>query len=244
MSQTKTETTSTLKPIEDILDSLSFSKKSSNNNSYVTAPAISMPTSESITSSLAFKIIIILVVALLGIIGYTYLEKEVNKWIDDIKNYFETKKYTKKEKEQEKEQEKQKEIENENTKKEQTTEDIIKDVQSDINKNKNKNNKNNKEPPTNYTTSSKLNSSPVEEDKLEKYQKDSLQKALNDASQSGGEVIPDADESRSKSGKSGWCFIGAEGLARTCAEIGVNDMCMSGEIYPTKDVCINPKLRA
>jgi len=63
---------------------------------------------------------------------------------------------------------------------------------------------------------------------------------LNDASQAGGEVVPDGAES----GKSGWCFIGSDNLSRTCAEIGVNDICMSDNIYPTKDVCINPRLRA
>lgn len=130
MSQpVKTETT--LKPIENILESLSFSKKTTPSHSF-TAPQISMPTAEEVTSSLAFKVIIILIFLLLGIVGYTYLEKEVNELIVNIKNYFETKKYTNKE------QEKQKEIEKENTSTEQTTEDVIKDVQTDIEKNKNK----------------------------------------------------------------------------------------------------------
>jgi hypothetical protein len=225
---------SPLKPIENILESL---KGKSSENNYTTTSLASKSSSfsvESTTSSLGFKVVIFLVVLLAGIIGYTYLEKEVNEWIANIKNYFETKKYTNEEKE------KQKEIEKENTSKEQTTEDIIKDVQSDIKKNKKQ--KKEKEP-VNYGASSKLNSSPVQDD-VEEYKKDTLQKALNDASQSGGEVIPDASESRIQSGKSGWCFIGAEGLSRTCAEIGVSDMCMSGEIYPTKDVCINPNLRA
>jgi hypothetical protein len=235
MSQSKIETT--LKPIENILESLK-EKSSISNYTTTSQPSYSSITKENITSSLTFKIIIILIILLLGIVGYTYLEKEVNELIANIKNYFETKKYTNKEKE------KQKEIENENTSKEQTVEDVMKDVQSDIKKNKNnKNEKNKKEEPVNYSPSSKLNSSPIQDD-LEEYQKDSLQKALNDASQSGGEVISDNAESRIQSGKSGWCFIGSEGLSRTCAEIGVNDICMSGEIYPTKDVCINPKLRA
>jgi uncharacterized protein HemX len=220
------KTESTLKPIENILESLSFSERSSND--IFTAPSI--PTTEEVTSSLAFKIIIILIILLLGIVGYTYLEKEVNELIVNIKNYFETKKYTNKE------QEKQKEIEKENTSTEQTTEDIIKDFQSDIKKNKNEK----KEQPVNYTSSSKLNASPVEEE-TEEYKRDALQKALDDAAQSGGEVIPNSSQINSKKG---WCFIGSDNLSRTCAEIGVNDMCMSGEIYPTKDVCINPNLRA
>ena len=231
MSQLKTQST-TLNPIENILESLK--EKSTATSNYITMNQSSRFTAESMTSSLPFKIIIILIILLAGIISYTYLEKEINAWIANIKNYFETKKYAGKEKER------QKEIENENTDKEQTTEDVIKNVQSDIEKNKK--NKNNKEP-VNYSSSTKLNSSPIQDD-VEEYQKDTLQKALNDAAQSGGEVIPDSAESRIQSGKHGWCFIGSEGLSRTCAEIGINDTCMSGEIYPTKDVCINPNLRA
>jgi hypothetical protein len=236
----KSESSSTLKPIEDVLESIknsfneSIGKSSTNITTTTTASSnrISIPTyTESVTSSSAFKIIIILIVVLAGIIGYTYLEKEVNQLIVNIKNYFETKKYTNKE------QEKQKEIEKENTSSQQTTKNIIKDVQSDIKKN----NKN--EEPVNYHSSSKLNVSPVGEE-VEEYQKDALQKALDDAIQSGGEVIPDASENHIQSGKKGWCFVGSNNLSRTCTEIGVNDVCMSGEIYPTKDVCINPNLRA
>jgi len=237
MSQSvKSESSSILNPIENILESLSFSNNKPITSTISTPDYTTQISTESITSSLAFKIIIILIILLAGIIGYSYLEKEVNQWIENIKNYFETKKYTKKEKEHAEEQEKQKEIESENTPKEQTIEDIIKNVQTDIKKKKNKNNK---EEPVNYSASSKLNSSPVEED-VEEDKKDALQKALNDASQAGGEVVPDGAES----GKSGWCFIGSDNLSRTCAEIGVNDICMSDDIYPTKDVCINPRLRA
>ena len=233
------KSSSTLNPIENILESLSTSSGTSSNNVF-TAP--SLPTSESITSSFGFKIIVILIILLIGIVAYTYLEKEINGWIVNIQNYFETKKYTKKEKER------QKEIEKEKTSDEQTTDDVIKDVQDSIKKNKNnKNNKNNKknDEPVNYTASSKLNSSMVEGEKeLEEYSKDALQKALDDAAQSGGEVIPDSSESRIQNGKSGWCLIGTDNLTRSCAEVGVNDVCMSGDIYPRKDVCINPRLRA
>lgn len=47
-------------------------------------------------------------------------------------------------------------------------------------------------------------------------------------------------------GQAGWCFIGeAQGTGiRTCSKVGQNDTCMSGDIYPTQDVCVNPNLRA
>lgn len=44
--------------------------------------------------------------------------------------------------------------------------------------------------------------------------------------------------------KSGWCYIGEDRGYRACAEVGVNDMCMSGDIFPSHEICVNPKLRA
>jgi hypothetical protein len=81
--------------------------------------------------------------------------------------------------------------------------------------------------------------------KIEKLQEDALSKALSSAQQKQGEVTP--DDSRSSiqtTGKSGWCYIGDDQGLRTCSEIGVNDVCMSGDVFPTQPVCINPKLRA
>jgi len=37
----------------------------------------------------------------------------------------------------------------------------------------------------------------------------------------------------------GWCLIGNN----TCAPVGVNDLCMSGDIFPSLTKCINPNLR-
>lgn len=58
-----------------------------------------------------------------------------------------------------------------------------------------------------------------------------------------------ADEANStiqsgNSGKSGWCYIGEDNGIRTCGEVGLNDTCMSGEIFPSQEICINPSLRA
>jgi hypothetical protein len=74
----------------------------------------------------------------------------------------------------------------------------------------------------------------------------SLEKALENASQSVNQG-PSPDDSRSvfqSNGKAGWCFIGEDQGVRTCSEIGINDMCMSGDIFPTQDICMNPSLRA
>jgi len=79
----------------------------------------------------------------------------------------------------------------------------------------------------------------------ERLQKDSLSRALEHSSKNIQQVKP--DDSRSSiqtTGKPGWCYIGEDQGIRTCSEIGVNDVCMSGDIFPTQSVCVNPNLRA
>jgi hypothetical protein len=83
--------------------------------------------------------------------------------------------------------------------------------------------------------------------KLNPYNDDTLDKALNNSTQSLSG--PSADDSYSSiqanksSSKSGWCFIGEERGYRSCVEVGENDICMSGDIFPRKEICINPTLR-
>lgn len=43
--------------------------------------------------------------------------------------------------------------------------------------------------------------------------------------------------------KVGYCYIGADRNVRTCVKVGENDTCMSGEVFPTMDLCINPNLK-
>ena len=82
---------------------------------------------------------------------------------------------------------------------------------------------------------------------LEQRQQDSLQTALNDANQSSNVQADDsysAIQMSKSSGKAGWCLIGAEKGVRSCMEVGVNDQCMSGDIFPSQEICVNPRLRA
>ena len=53
----------------------------------------------------------------------------------------------------------------------------------------------------------------------------------------------EASSSVHSSGKTGWCYIGVDRGIRTCAEVGVNDTCMSGDIFPSQEICMNPNLR-
>lgn len=51
-------------------------------------------------------------------------------------------------------------------------------------------------------------------------------------------------QSSKTASKSGWCFIGEDRGFRSCIQVGENDMCMSGDIFPSQDICVNPTLRA
>ena len=62
-------------------------------------------------------------------------------------------------------------------------------------------------------------------------------------------VIPQADNSASRvqankpTSKSGYCYIGEDRGFRSCMEVGEGDVCMSGDIFPTQAICVNPNLR-
>ena len=97
--------------------------------------------------------------------------------------------------------------------------------------------------------SSSVSSVPVTKNQPDVMSNNSLNKALN-TSQSSQQINNDyqADEASSsiQSGppKSGWCYIGEDRGFRTCGEVGPNDKCMSGDIFPSQDLCVNPTLRA
>lgn len=82
---------------------------------------------------------------------------------------------------------------------------------------------------------------------LEDLQEQNLQKALDDSKSSNSGPRPDDSLSRIQasngSGKAGWCFIGEDRGFRTCSQIGENDKCMSGDIFPSQEICMNPNLR-
>jgi len=65
----------------------------------------------------------------------------------------------------------------------------------------------------------------------------STKKALQDA----GPLPHDTTAERNT--KSGYCFIGEDRGFRSCIRVGEGDQCMSGNIFPTMDQCINPALR-
>lgn len=49
---------------------------------------------------------------------------------------------------------------------------------------------------------------------------------------------------QSKTAKSGWCYIGEDRGFRSCSQVGPGDECMSGDIFPSNEICMNPSLRS
>ena len=69
-----------------------------------------------------------------------------------------------------------------------------------------------------------------------------LQRALSHAKKQPPQ--PDDATSRTqRTGKSGYCYIGEDRGFRSCIQVGENDTCMSGDIFPTHAICVNPRLR-
>ena len=57
-------------------------------------------------------------------------------------------------------------------------------------------------------------------------------------------VKPDEDPSSiHSSGKSGFCNVGSWKGIRSCVKVKSASECISGDIFPTKDICVNPNLR-
>lgn len=106
-------------------------------------------------------------------------------------------------------------------------------------------------PSTTTTTSAPVSSTMPPPDSL---QTSTLNNALNNATSATGSgsssTTYQADDSYSSiqsansSGKAGWCYIGEERGIRSCSQVGVNDTCMSGDIFPSSEICVNPNLRA
>ena len=61
------------------------------------------------------------------------------------------------------------------------------------------------------------------------------------------EPEPDEAGSRTQSSKtkmkSGFCYIGEDRGFRRCIAVGEGDKCLSGDIFPTDEICVNPSLR-
>jgi hypothetical protein len=102
--------------------------------------------------------------------------------------------------------------------------------------------------PNGSTASTSVKGQPVNQQQVDIMQQSTLNKALNTSqSQQSQQQDYQANEASSSvhtAGKSGWCYIGNDRGFRSCAEVGVNDTCMSGDIFPSQEICMNPNLRS
>ena len=73
----------------------------------------------------------------------------------------------------------------------------------------------------------------------------SLTSALADAEYNSEPLPDDATSSTQRAGptKSGYCYIGEDRGFRSCISVKDSDVCMSGEIFPSNEICVNPSLR-
>jgi len=71
-----------------------------------------------------------------------------------------------------------------------------------------------------------------------------LENALDVEFVSKSEVMNDDSNSDIQNPKkSGYCYVGVDRGHRSCVRVGKGDICMSGDIFPTNEICINPQLR-
>ena len=83
------------------------------------------------------------------------------------------------------------------------------------------------------------------EDDDDKTGEKALDKAIDLAPQK--KSVVEADEAGSKTpgktGKAGWCYIGEDRGFRSCARVGRQQECESGEYFSRKELCENPDMR-
>jgi hypothetical protein len=83
-----------------------------------------------------------------------------------------------------------------------------------------------------------------EETSREKQRQESVRNALEYALKNQNPVADDATSSTQiPRTKSGYCYIGEDRGFRSCIEVTKDMKCMSGDIFPTRAVCVNPRLR-
>ena len=76
----------------------------------------------------------------------------------------------------------------------------------------------------------------------------SLEKAVNERRIRGASKYPEYEPDETEGQiqdkpKKGWCYIGTDRTFRSCIKVKDSDECLSGKIFPTQAICINPSLR-
>lgn len=80
----------------------------------------------------------------------------------------------------------------------------------------------------------------LEKGLVEKDEKKEVKKQVDPVPDTAGDFTQNPSQ---KGGKAGYCYIGEDRGFRSCVKVGQMDQCMSGDIFPTEEICINPNLR-
>ncbi len=98
--------------------------------------------------------------------------------------------------------------------------------------------------PNNATGS--IKSQPVQTQQTSRPSDNGLNNALNNSQEQNidYQAVEASSSVHSGGGQSGWCFVGEDRGFRSCALVNEDDKCMSGDIFPSQELCINPNLRA
>ena len=64
---------------------------------------------------------------------------------------------------------------------------------------------------------------------------------LNDDDNTRADLSTESEIQQPK--QSGYCYIGTDRTFRSCVKMNSGDTCASKQVFPTKDICINPTLR-
>lgn len=83
----------------------------------------------------------------------------------------------------------------------------------------------------------------MEKKEIKKEEDMELEKAIVDEIEKKNKNYAANNVSMNAKSKAGYCFVGADRNVRTCVKVGEDDVCMSGDIYPTMDLCVNPNLK-
>lgn len=71
-----------------------------------------------------------------------------------------------------------------------------------------------------------------------------LDTTINDSNKQSDEPKPDKPENPIQkpiaSGKKQWCLVGEYEGRRGCIEVSEQDKCLSGQVFPTQKLCLNP----
>ena len=78
------------------------------------------------------------------------------------------------------------------------------------------------------------------------HSKTSLDNALNSSNTSFSNPAPDSSENPIQNSiatnKAGWCLVGEYQGRRGCIAVSEQDKCLSGQVYPSQKMCLNPVL--